>query len=138
MPVFSYAFFQIDDRIYSFLKRDYDRHYRFDKVLFNEDDSLSVYDKELWMRWKNETSFCELIDTIDLVCILPSDSVLRVKNISGTVSQTTWNRENIRKFLDDKIGNRNISGTLDKGLVINNTQYKVVRYISENLPDKWY
>lgn len=138
MPVFSYAFFQIDDRIYSFLKRDYDRHYRFDKVLFNEDDSLSVYDKELWMRWKNETSFCELIDTIDFVFILPSDSVLRVKNISGTVSQTTWNRENIRKFLDDKIGNRNISGTLDKGLVINNTQYKVVRYISENLPDKWY
>lgn len=136
MPVFSYAFFQIDDRIYSFLKREHDRHYRFDKVLFNEDDYLSVNDKELWLRWKEETSFCDSIDTNDFVFILPSDSVLRVNNVPGSASMTTWNRENIRKFLDDKIGNSNISGTLDKGLLINNIQYKVVRYVSENLPDK--
>jgi len=134
MPVFSYAFFQIDDRIYSFLKRDYDRHYRFDKVLFNEDDSLSVYDKELWVRWKDETSYCDSIDTIDFVFILPSDSALRVNNFSDSSCKTAWNRENIRKFLDDKVGNSNISGTLDKGLMINNKQYKVIRYVSDKLP----
>lgn len=134
MPVFSYAFIQKNDKLYSYLKRKSENQPFFDLVMFNEDKYLSVDDKNLWEKWKEETSFCDSIDTVDFIFALPDNSLLNIPK-GNTVVKNGWDRETIHKLLNKSIGKERISGSLDKGITIEGNPYKIVHYSSDKLPD---
>lgn len=135
MPVFSYAFIQKNDKLYSYLKRKSDNQPFFDLVMFNEDKFLYVDDKNLWEKWKKETSFCESIDTVDFIFTLPENSLLSIPK-GNTVVKNGWDKETIHKLLNKSVGKERISGSLDKGITIEGNSYKIIHYSSDKLPDE--
>ena len=134
MPVFSYAFIQKNNKLYSLLKRSDNGQPFFDMVLFNEDNYLCVDEKNLWGKWKQETSFCSSIDTVDFVFIIPETSLLKIPKGNVTI-KNGWNKETITKLMNKVIGNERISGDIDKEFTIESTPYSVIRYSSDSLPD---
>ena len=133
MPVFSYAFIQNGERLYSFLRRNFEGKPYFDDVLFYEKNYLNVKDNEIWKLWKNETSFCSSIDKVDFVFVVPVDSSLNIKH--SVQFESTWSKSAIEELLRQKVKNENISGTIDNKLFIKGKEYRILRYSSNTLPD---
>lgn len=132
MPVFSYAFVQFQDKLYSFLKRTYEGKAFFDEVLFGEQNYISIQRTDIWEIWKKESSFCPSIDTVDFIFLIPTDSKLSV--LQRPSAKSAWKKEEVMQFLQQKLKHVEISGSLDGGLSIQNRPYKIIRYLSDTLP----
>ena len=131
MRVFSYAFFQKKDKVYSYLKRnntDAGRPF-FDMVMFNECEYLNVDDEELWEKWETETSFFKQMDRKDFIFIVPLDTSLPIpKNESS--SKTKWSKDDVNNFLNNIVGSSRILGDIDNIFSIEGIRYRIFYYTS--------
>lgn len=134
MPVFSYAFIQKDNKLYSYLKRNSNNQPFFDMVIFNEKNYIIADNEQIIKKWCDETSFCPSFDTVDFLFVIPLDSSLKISKGDPYV-KSGWNKKTISLFLEKATENGNISGSIENGIMIDGTEYRLIRYSAEELPD---
>lgn len=128
--IFTYAFVQKDQKVYSYLIR---KNGTIDQLLFGDKSSLEIHYPDFWEKWKQEASYVDNLDSADFLLLVPKTSLIGM-TMASCSADTVWTQQFIDRFLKNVIGEKYISGSKSSSFAIDGTPYSMIVYKSNSLP----